>query len=687
MKTNKKLLSALSIVCAFAIIFGGVFAFFSDSSILNETTKVGKVDISVTGDLYHSNALNNLNPGDNDPDVPEDYRSGTDHELSFEINNLGNKSVITRTIIEISGVKNDVVLTESELINIILSEKQNVATLTTQDNIALSDTDKYDTVFPLEPVGYDNNKLTYIIGGSASNNMNYVLNGSGEFAETETGIDTNKTSLIQTFDIGLNKDTSSETFEGATITFKIIVQAMQYRSTGDAEWNNIFEKSYTTEGSPETNRDELAPNSSWYKGTRSRSSIETITLMTNYVPDGTEKETWNADVDNSGDIKAYILEDEKTLILTETNSNKIKANKDSSYVFADIEQKDYFTSLKTINNLNLLNTYKATDMSCMFRNAVSLTTLDVSEFNTSNVTSFLRLFNNCVSLTELDVSMWDTSNVTNMCATFAGSSGIDNPEMNITSWGDLSSWDTSNVTTMQAMFQHNKLMTSFDFLENWNLSKCTRTDYMFMECDSLTEINLSQWDVSKVFTMYHMFADCINMVNYNFEGWNTEKLQSIDGMFNDNTSLIEIDVSDFDTALVVRFCQAFENCKSLTTIIGLENWDTTKGFNYSEMFSGCKSLTELDLSSWDTSEMAYVHTFFANCTNLKTIYVSDKWSTEGLVDTTTATNGKPIGTLDDVFKNCTSLVGGAGTTYDPNFIKDEYLHVDTIENPGYLTLK
>ena len=56
MKKNKKLLSTLSIVCAFAIIFGGVFAFFSDSALLNESAKVGKVDIDVEGGLFHSNA-------------------------------------------------------------------------------------------------------------------------------------------------------------------------------------------------------------------------------------------------------------------------------------------------------------------------------------------------------------------------------------------------------------------------------------------------------------------------------------------------------------------------------------------------------------------------------------------------------------------------------------------------------
>lgn len=245
MKTKKKLLSALSIMCAFALIFGGVFAFFSDSALLNETAKVGTVDVEVDGGLIHSNNLNNLNPGDNDPDVPNDYRSGTDHELSFTVTNNGNKSVVTRTLIEVSGVKKDntTKLTVDELKNIILSEKLNVTEQTTQNSIANSDTGKQTEIIRLAPNGFEDNKLFYVIGGTSDRGIQDVLNGTGDDAETETNVDDNI--LVKTFDIGLDKDVTNEMFQGATITFKVTVQAMQYRNTGDEEWDNIFEADYT----------------------------------------------------------------------------------------------------------------------------------------------------------------------------------------------------------------------------------------------------------------------------------------------------------------------------------------------------------------------------------------------------------------------------------------------------------
>jgi surface protein len=65
---------------------------------------------------------------------------------------------------------------------------------------------------------------------------------------------------------------------------------------------------------------------------------------------------------------------------------------------------------------------------------------------------------------------------------------------------------------------------------------------------------------------------------------------------------------------------------------------------------------------------------FMNCNNLVTIYASDEWSTQY----TMAHSG--------MFTGCTSLVGGMGTTYDPNHVDKTYAHIDGgPSNPGYFT--
>ena len=63
-----------------------------------------------------------------------------------------------------------------------------------------------------------------------------------------------------------------------------------------------------------------------------------------------------------------------------------------------------------------------------------------------------------------------------------------------------------------------------------------------------------------------------------------------------------------------------------------------------------------------------------DCSSLKTIYVGNGWSTSAATSTSL------------MFYNCTSLKGGAGTTFDSGHTSAAYAHVDGgTENPGYLT--
>lgn len=238
---NKKKLAIAGVSAIGITALGlGTYAYFSDSVENTHTAEVGTVDIEVTNNkLTHSGSLDNMNPGDNDPDVPGTNRPGTDHELSFTVNNVGNKSVITRTVITVSGTSaaDATPIGTDDLSNIILSEKS-----TYSANASTNDSDKSTAITKLTPYGTDDNALVYVIGGARNKD---VLNGSGDNAETETVSST--TSLNKTFDIGLEKEVTPESpLMGANLTFKVEVQAMQYRNTGDNDWNTIFEETYNT---------------------------------------------------------------------------------------------------------------------------------------------------------------------------------------------------------------------------------------------------------------------------------------------------------------------------------------------------------------------------------------------------------------------------------------------------------
>lgn len=156
---------------------------------------------------------------------------------------------------------------------------------------------------------------------------------------------------------------------------------------------------------------------------------------------------------------------------------------------------------------------------------------------------------------------------------------------------------------------------------------------------------------------------------------NTENVTDMQYMFDACYRLTSLDVSHFNTSSVTNMKGLFGDCRALMSL-EMNNFDTRNVTDMGFMFSGSESLSRLDLSSFNTSNVADMDNMFQYCSSLKTIYVSDSWSIESL------SNG------DRIFVACNMLVGGRGTTYDPDHVDAAYAHVDGgPDNPGYLTDK
>ena len=78
------------------------------------------------------------------------------------------------------------------------------------------------------------------------------------------------------------------------------------------------------------------------------------------------------------------------------------------------------TNLTTIEDLANLNTSEVTDMSYMFYECKSLTSLDLTGFNTAKVENIRYIFYSCSSLTSLDVSNFNTAKMSDMRGIFVG---------------------------------------------------------------------------------------------------------------------------------------------------------------------------------------------------------------------------------------------------------------------------
>ena len=264
-----------------------------------------------------------------------------------------------------------------------------------------------------------------------------------------------------------------------------------------------------------------------------------------------------------------------------------------------------------------------TDMYCMFQNCDSLKSIDATSWDLSSVENMYSAFWSCGTLESIiGAENWDTGNVTTMKAMFEDTHKL--KYIDVSTWDtssvedmshmfrahgieelDVSKWDVSNVKYFNSMFSATKSNTGdmsikkLD-LTNWNLASAVAMQNMFQGCSKLTELDLSGWNMPNNSSVSHMFADCFGLLSINLSGWNTPALTSMDGMFNDCRSLKVVDVSDIDTANVVEFSQIFEACYALETIIGLDQWDTSKGIAFDEMFNLASKIKELDLSSFDT---------------------------------------------------------------------------------------
>lgn len=112
-----------------------------------------------------------------------------------------------------------------------------------------------------------------------------------------------------------------------------------------------------------------------------------------------------------------------------------------------------------------------------------------------------------------------------------------------------------------------------------------------------------------------------------------------------------------------------------TRDVDFSHFNTEKVEAMEDMFGSCPFVS-LDLTSFNTANVKNMARMFRTCPYLKNIYVSDKWTTLGVL----GDKG------ENMFYDCVLLTGGAGTTFDSNNIDVDYAHIDEgPHNPGYLT--
>lgn len=233
---NKKKLAIIlgTSLAAVSITAAGVFATFSDNAVIQETGTAGSVDIEVKN-LKLSNA-NNINPGDHDiylKDDPNDPRNaGTPHKMTFDVSNLGTKSIKTRHMVTIS------------------LEDQNLdpsVFMITENGKEIENSTRYiSTDKGLVPAStYNANThgkalaVVYYIIEDVLDGVGEPLSADGLSGVAEVENPVQKTSTSYTYDFGMDHKAGVE-YEKCKLNISLEVQAMQYRNTTGSDWAVLF---------------------------------------------------------------------------------------------------------------------------------------------------------------------------------------------------------------------------------------------------------------------------------------------------------------------------------------------------------------------------------------------------------------------------------------------------------------
>lgn len=185
---------------------------------------------------------------------------------------------------------------------------------------------------------------------------------------------------------------------------------------------------------------------------------------------------------------------------------------------------------------------------------------------------------------------------------------------------DVSHFNTANVESMRAMFAGCSGLTTLN-LSNFNTNNVTDMREMFSGCINLTDLDLSSFNTSNVTDIYGMFADCESLQRIDVSHFNTAKVESMSAMFSFCSSLTNLDVSGFNTENVTDIWGMFCDCKSLTNL-DVSNFKTDNVTDMSGMFEGCSGLTTLDVTGFKTDKVTDMSRMFKGCSGLTSLDVS-----------------------------------------------------------------
>ena len=386
-----------------------------------------------------------------------------------------------------------------------------------------------------------------------------------------------------------------------------------------------------------------------------------------------------------GNIKSVNLKNAKNVTdyILRIYARAIKNSNATTADLSDINLSPNVTSLNgllsnmpELKNVNLsgLDISHITDMGGMFSGDSNLESLDLSGLDLSKVTNTDNMFDrvggkiksvNITNTKSIPRSILDIylKALSNAGTTTIDLSGI-NLSPNVTSLNGLfanmpnlksvilSGLDISNITDMGSMFSGDNNLESLD-LSGLDLSKVTNTNNMFAWADwNIKHVNLDNTKgvTREILDEYVNAAKHTNKTNLDLShitlASNTTDLSNLFANMPKLTTIKGLET--WDTSHVTNMSGMFYNDPKLTTIKGLENWHTENVTDMSNMFASYTNpttndynpksliltghLKSLDLSKWNTGRVTNMNSMFCGQTYLTSLGDLNQWNTSNVTD-------------------------------------------------------
>ena len=435
------------------------------------------------------------------------------------------------------------------------------------------------------------NKIkVYIDGKNKTSGLTITISEGEKLLETRTV--NGETKQVQ---YGIKYNINIKGFDGAINQIKL---ELQEGTLKDTSGNKNKAVAFTILNTLKATDTETEVRSNFLgNSTVTRNKIESVKIVDSL--DEIKGTKWDAGILNDGSILAG-YEDSNNNGLYEVyigSDDAIAANLNSSYLFANL------ANAKSIEGLEKILTINVNNMSNMFLNCSTLTTLDVTSFITAKTTNMEGMFDGVRKLETLNVENFNTSSVTNMKKMFANAAVLS--ELN------LSNFDTQKVTTMQEMFSGLEKLANID-ISSFDTRNVENMQGMFSNCKTIKKIDVGKFDTSKVTQMQEMFNECNGLTEIDITKFNTAKVTNMSKLFNNCQKLISIDVSKLKTSSVTNMKGMFNGCESIT-YLDVSKLDITNVENMSNMFSNCTKLLTLDMGPAFTRIAETHEGMFLNC--------------------------------------------------------------------------